>query len=130
MTAAGYTQITEYADKSTADLGVQVSYVQSTYYFTDYGYPSWGWGNGGYWGNYWGNWGGGLYYPYAMTYSLTTNSFIIEIVDLESTTGTSATLPVWWTANMVAPAYAGTINSALAVKGVDQAFAQSPYIKK
>ncbi len=128
MEAAGYTAA---ATEDAADLGVQVSYVQSTYYFTDYGYPSWGWGNGGYWPGYWGNyWGGGFYYPYSLTYSLTTNSFITEIVDLMATKGTTAKLPVWWTAYMVAPAYSSSIDATLAVKGVNQAFAQSTYIKK
>ncbi len=128
MNSRGYTQAT---DEESADLGIQISYVQSTYYFTDYGYPNWGWGNGGYWPGYWNNyWGGGYYYPYALTYSLTTNSFITEIVDLTAEKGATAKLPVWWTAYMVAPAYASTINGAMAVKGVNQEFAQSPYIKK
>ena len=75
MIARGYAAAT---NKESADLGIQVSYIASTYYFTSYSQPEWWWGYPGYWGpNYWGgNWGGGWYYPYAVTYSYSTNSFI------------------------------------------------------
>ena len=68
MVARGYEAA---ADQESADLGIQVSYIASTYYFTSYSQPEWWWGYPGYWGpNYWGgNWGGGWYYPYAVTYS-------------------------------------------------------------
>ena len=119
------------ADKASANLGMQVSYVQNTYYYTDYGYPNYGWSNAGYWPNYWGNyWGGGYYYPYAMSYSLTTNSYMIEIVNLEAPQGASAKLPVIWTCYLVGPTYSATTTTALVVKGISQAFAQSPYLKK
>ncbi len=126
MEARGYTYD---SDKSTADLGVQVSYVQSTYYFTDYGYPNWGWGSGGYWPNYWGGyWGGGYYYPYSITYSLTTNSFITEIVDLQDKTDDKLT--VLWMNYLVGPTYSTSTTTSLVIKGVQQAFSQSPYLKK
>lgn len=114
-----------------ANLGIQVSYIKNTYYFTDYGYPNWGWGPGGYWPNYWGNyWGGGYYYPFSLTYALSTNSYMIEIVNLSAKEGTDAKLPVWWTAYLVGPSYTGSVNAQYVVKGIDQAFTQSPYIKK
>ncbi len=132
MNARGYKMST---DKSTADLAISVTYVQSTYYFSNYGYRNWNslgnwWGN--WWGNYWG-WGGGFYYPYALTYSMTTNSFIIDMAHQTSastTTGSTTKVPIWWTGYMVAPAYATSINYTLAIQGVQQAFNQSPYIKK
>ena len=128
MAARGFTLADS---KAEADLGVQVSYIQNTYYFTDYGYPSWGWGNSGYWPNYWGGyWGGGYYYPYSMTYSLTTNSYITEIVDLEATTGTSAKLPVLWTNYLVCLTYSTTTTTALLVHAIQHAFTKSLYLQK
>ena len=130
MNARGYTLATT---KDDADLAVSVTYLQSTYYFSNYGYQNWNslgnwWGN--WWGNYWG-WGSGFYYPYAMNYSLTTNSFIVDIAYQGATTTSSTTkVPVWWTAYMVAPTYANSINYPLAIQGVQQAFSQSAYIKK
>lgn len=84
MEAKGYQPA---ADKESADLGIQVSYIASTYYFTGYTQPEWWWGYPGYWGpSYWGNWGG-WYYPYAVTYSYSTNSFITEMVNLKADEG-------------------------------------------
>ena len=86
------------ASKEEAQLGIQVSYIKSTYFFTDYGQPEWWWGYPGYWGSgYWGNWGGGWYYPYAVNYSYSTNSFITEIVNLDAPEGPKEKLPILWT---------------------------------
>lgn len=116
------------ADKESANLGIQVSYVMSTYYFTDYGQPEWWWGYPGYWGSgYWGNWGG-WYYPYAVNYSYATNSFITEMVDLTAEEGAGKKLPVVWTSYMSGLAYSSSVNKTLAVNGVNQAFKQSPYL--
>ena len=95
------------------------------------GYPNWIYGPNSYWGNYWG-WSGGFYYPYMMNYSLTTNSFIIDMAYQGGATSssTSSKLPVWWTSYMVAPAYSSSIDYDLAVDAVAQAFTQSAYIKK
>lgn len=116
------------ADKESADLGVQVSYVMSTYYFTDYGQPEWWWGYPGYWGSgYWGDWNG-WYYPYAVNYSYSTNSFITELLDLTVAEGAGKKLPVVWTSYMSGLAYSSSVNKTLAVNGVNQAFKQSPYL--
>ena len=78
MNSRGYIRVD---DREEADLGLQVSYVRSTYYFTDYGRPEWWWNYPGYWdAPYWGNWGG-WYYPYAVNYSYSTGSFISEFVE-------------------------------------------------
>mgnify|MGYP001388034977 FL=1 len=51
MEARGYEAA---ADQESADLGIQVSYIASTYYFTSYTQPEWWWGYPGYWGpGYW-----------------------------------------------------------------------------
>lgn len=53
MNSRGYIRVD---DREEADLGLQVSYVRSTYYFTDYGRPEWWWNYPGYWdAPYWGN---------------------------------------------------------------------------
>lgn len=117
------------AAKEVADLGLQVSYIQSTYYFTNYGQSEWWWNYPGYWdAPYWGNYGG-WYYPYSVSYSYSTNSFLTEIVNLEAPEGEKAKLPVLWTSYLTGfESGSKTINRALAVKAVDQSFAQSPYL--
>ena len=46
MTKYGYNQV---MDKEFADVGIQVSYIESTYYFTNYSSPYWWWDYPGYW---------------------------------------------------------------------------------
>ena len=115
--------------REEADLGLQVSYVRSTYYFTDYGRPEWWWNYPGYWdAPYWGNWGG-WYYPYAVNYSYSTGSFISELLNLEAPQGQSEKLPVLWTSYMSGLLSGSTsVNTKLAVQGVNQAFTQSTYL--
>jgi hypothetical protein len=127
LDSLGYTMATS---KESADIGLQISYIRSTYLFTTYSnYPDYWWGGTGYWPWYWGGgWGGGCYHPYPITYSLTTNSFITEMVELNSTTGTTAKLPVVWTCYMVAPTGSTTINTALVEDAISRAFAQSTYL--
>lgn len=126
MDARGYTRTDKRED---ADIGIQVSYVRSTYYFTDYGHPEWWWGYPGYWSApYWGNWGG-WYYPYAVSYSYSTGAFLAEMVNLQAPQGTDKELPILWTcymSNLLGASAAK--NTKLAVEGVNQAFAQSGYL--
>lgn len=128
MEARGYEAA---ADQESADLGIQVSYIASTYYFTSYTQPEWWWGYPGYWGpGYWGgNWGGGWYYPYAVTYSYSTNSFLTEMVNLKAEQGDSKKLPVVWTSYLTGfETGSKAINRTLAVEAVNQSFTQSPYL--
>ena len=126
MNSRGYIRVD---DREEADLGLQVSYVRSTYYFTDYGRPEWWWNYPGYWdAPYWGNWGG-WYYPYAVNYSYSTGSFISELLNLEAPQGQSEKLPVLWTSYMSGLLSGSTsVNTKLAVQGVNQAFTQSTYL--
>ncbi|KXT32321.1 hypothetical protein HMPREF2534_04140 [Bacteroides thetaiotaomicron] len=126
MEAKGYQPA---ADKESADLGIQVSYIASTYYFTGYTQPEWWWGYPGYWGpSYWGNWGG-WYYPYAVTYSYSTNSFITEMVNLKADEGEGKKLPVVWTSYLTGfETGSKAINRTLAIEAVNQSFTQSPYL--
>ena len=126
MDNRGYTMA---ASKEDADLGVQVSYIKSTYFFTDYGQPEWWWNYPGYWdAPYWGNWGG-WYYPYAVTYTYSTGSFITELLNLEATQGEKEKLPILWTSYMSGLLSGSTaVNTKLAIEGVNQAYTQSSYL--
>ena len=99
-------------DKDNADLGLQVSYVQSTQYFADY--------------NDW-------YYPYPVVYSYSVGSLLTELVDLDTPAASKADakLPVLWTAYM-SGLLSGSdkFDTQLAVRAIEQAFVQSPYVKK
>ena len=127
MDNRGFLRVTE---RENADLGLQVSYVKNTYVYTDYGYPEWWWGYPGYWNApYWGNWGGGWYYPYAVSYSYSTGSFLTEALNLDAAQGQNAKLPIIWSAYMSGLLSGSTdTNVELATKAVSQAFAQSPYL--
>ena len=118
MNSRGYARTD---NKEEADLGLQVSYVKSTYFVTNYGQPQWWWGYPGYWDiPFWGNWGD-WYYPYSVTYSYSTGSFVTELLKL----------PILWTAYMSGLLSGSTsVNVNLAIEAVDQAFAQSAYLKK
>lgn len=128
MENCGYTR-TEQRDE--ADLGLQVSYVKSTHYFVDYGRPQWWWNYPGYWdAPYWGNWGG-WYYPYVVSYSYSTGSFLSELLNLNAPQGEDQKLPVVWTCYMGGLlSSSASVNTRLAVEGVNQAFAQSPYLNQ
>lgn len=126
LNSRGYVRTT---DRARANLGLQVSHIRSTYYFTDYGRPEWWWNYPGYWdAPYWGDWGG-WHYPYAVSYSYTTGSFITELLNLEAAQGENQQLPVLWTHYMSGWQSGSTaVNIARAVQGVNQAFAQSAYL--
>ncbi|MCD7935266.1 MAG: DUF4136 domain-containing protein [Tannerellaceae bacterium] len=130
MDNRGYTQVFDRAD---ADLGLQVSYIEDTHYFYGYDdYPYWWWGYPGYWGSgYWGGWSG-WYYPYTIYYYYNVGSLLAELVDLKYA-GERADkhLPVLWTAYMSGLlSSSDKVNVQLAVRGIDQAFMQSAYIRK
>lgn len=130
MNARGYTRV---ATKDAADLGLQVSFVQDAYYFYNYSSSSYWWGGyPGYWGpGYWGGWNG-WYYPYPVTYGYQIGSLLTEIASLkDGKTRTDNKLPVLWTAYMTGLlSGSDKVNTELSVRAIDQAFAQSAYIKK
>ena len=130
MDDRGYTRVEE---KEDADLGIQVSYVEDSYYFTGYSNPYWWWDYPGYWyPGYWGGyWGGGWYYPYSVVYSYNVGSMLAELVNLSAPTGQKEKLPVLWSAYMTG-LLSGSyrFNTQLAITAVNQAYVQSPYLKK
>ena len=129
MEARGYTRV---MDKADATYGMQVSFVESTYYFANnpYWWNSCPW----YWSpSYWGPWyGGGWYYPYQFIYSYTNGALIGELVDLTtaSTTTTDNKLTVIWN-DYITGLLSGNSNvsEANTVKAINQSFIQSPYLK-
>jgi hypothetical protein len=124
MSAAGFTQVTA---KDEATLGLQVSYVKSTYYLTAYGTNPWWNSYPGYWGGYWG---GGWTYP-SVFYSYSTGSLLADLVALEATQGADAKLPVVWNAYIGGLlGGSGTLNVNLATQAIHQAFEQSAYLKQ
>lgn len=126
MNSRGYLRVDK---RDEASLGLQVSYIESTYYFRDYGAPEWWWNYPGYWdAPYWGNWGG-WYYPYAVTYTYSTGAFITEMLNLQAAQGDKQKLPILWTSYMSGLlSGSNKVNTRLAVEGVGQAFNQSAYL--
>ena len=126
MTKYGYNQV---MDKEFADVGIQVSYIESTYYFTNYSSPYWWWDYPGYWyPGYWGGYWNSWYYPYTVSYNYTTGSLLIEMIKLDTQ---SKKIPIIWNAYMSGLLYSSNrINLQLAVDAVDQAFEQSSYLNK
>ena len=113
-----------------ADIGLQLSYVASTYTFAGYaggdpwwyGYPYY-W-TPGYWGGYWGGW----YYSYPIVYSYTTGSIIAEMVNLS--VPEEKKLPVIWSAYISGILNSqGKLNLEKTEAAIDQAFKQTNVLK-
>lgn len=132
MNARGYMRVKEIKD---AEIGLQLSFAQRTTQVIDGG----GWYNGGwysgwwgpgYWGPYWNDW----YYPYPVTYSYDTGTMILEMVNLTEHPAEGSQkvkLPVIWHSYATGLLFNNSkYNLQLTLRAVDQAFEQSPYIKK
>lgn len=131
MTERGFTRTD---NKEDADLGIQPSYIEDISYFYSYHSPYWWWGYPGYWGpGYWGDWYG-WYYPYSVSYSYAIGSHLLELVDLktgETDSKGRKKLKMIWTSYMQGLlSNSSHYNQRLAVRAINQAFEQSPYIKK
>ena len=113
-----------------AQLGIQVTYAEDTQRFVQYYEdPYWWLDYPGYWpAGYWGNWTG-WYYPYPVVYTYTTNALIADMVDL--TAGEQGgKLKIVWSCYIGGPASASINYDVKRMSAaVDQAFAQSPYLK-
>ena len=117
---------------TSADLGIQISYIVSTDYFTAHvPYdPYWWYGYPGYWyPGYWGNWGG-WYCSFPVTYSYSTQSLLTEMVDLTAEEGDDKDLPVVW--NSFIDGNIGNSRNDMArfSRGIAQSFAQSGYLDR
>ena len=128
MDSLGYKRVT---NPDEATLGLQLSFTQMRTHVTDFvGGGMYGsWWNFAFWGPYWGGW----YYPYPISYSYDTGTLMMEMVDL--TKRTAATDDEKQELTVVGHAYAdgllygsSRINLQLALRALNQAFTQSPYL--
>ena len=132
MNSCGYTRLTDNDAKTTADVGLQVSYVEESTYFVGYNDPYWWLDYPYYWPPaYWGPWAG-WYYPYAVYYGYTIGALLVEMVDLNAQSDAGVKqLPVIWNSfisGLLRPN--GSIDIDEATQGIDQAFEQSQYLNK
>ena len=126
MQACGYVRTD---DKSEADVGLQISYVQSVAYFVDYRNPYWWNEYPGYWlPGYWGDWGY-WYYPYPVVYSYSVGSLLTEMVDQSTSPSADRKLTVVWN-SFLSGLLSGSdaFNMELTVRAINQSFVQSPYL--
>ena len=115
-----------------ADLGIQMTFVIKTErYVQYYKDPYWWLDYPGYWSpGFWGNYTG-FYYPYPVTYTYTTNALITDMVDLTGVEKEGTALEVVWTSYIGGPAGSSVQGDVARMKNsIDQAFAQSPYLKR
>lgn len=122
MQACGYVRTD---DKSEADVGLQISYVQSVAYFVDYRNPYWWNEYPGYWlPGYWGDWGY-WYYPYPVVYSYSVGSLLTEMVDLSTSPSADRKLTVVWN-SFLSGLLSGSdaFNMELTVRAINQSFVQ------
>lgn len=130
MNSCGYVRLTDDDAKTSADVGLQVSYVEESSYFLGYNNPYWWLDYPYYWApGYWGPWGG-WYYPYVVYYGYTTGSLLIEMVDLTAAASAEGKkLPVIWNSFISGLLRGGgSIDINKAAEGIEQAFEQSQYL--
>lgn len=117
----GYTIV---AADQEPDVVLQLSYVNNTYYFSDYGNGPWWNGYPGYW-----NWGGwGWYYPFSFFYSYSTGSIIAELVSTTPSTVSSDKLTVIWNSYICGLLNGNSLSMSRTLSAINQAFEQSPYL--
>lgn len=122
----GYIRIDDPDLRTTADIGIQLSYVEDTYYVTYYNTPyywyDWWWGYN--WGPAWGY----MYPPYTMTYSYQVGSLLGEMIYIDK--AESKLYPMW--SFCVIGSMSGSTHTDVSrtVDGINQAFNQSPYVKR
>lgn len=118
---AGYIPVEE---NEEADVILQLSYINTTYYFNTYGSGPWWNFYPGYW-----NWGGwGWYYPYSFTYSYSTGSIIGELVNTNAPAAQNSKLTVIWNSYICGILNGNTLSLTRTLDAIEQAFIQSPYL--
>ena len=125
MTAMGYTFVSK---GSQPDLGLTLGAIKDLNLGVVY--PGWWYGYWGYWGGcYWGYCGYPPYYPWSgMIYSIPTGTLILDMTDLKNAAA-NGKLSVSWGAVMSGGLGTTGNDLALGVSSIDQAFAQSGYLK-
>jgi Domain of unknown function (DUF4136) len=113
MSTLGWTKV---AIDKDPDVLVTPAAISSTTYYYSYWYDWW-------YGGYYGGW---YYPPYYSVSSYTTGSLIITMADPNVETAIDKTPTIWIAA---ANGLLGSNDINRALNGIDQAFAQSPYLK-
>lgn len=117
MSKLGWSKVT--IDKN-ADILVTPGALSSTTYFYSYWYDWW-------YGGWYGGWYGWYYPPYYTVSSYTTGSLIITMADPNIESAINKTPTIWIGAMNGLLTGGNDVNRAVA--GINQAFAQSPYLK-
>ena len=119
--SCGYTQA---ASGEEADVVFQLSYINTTYYFNNNVGPWWN-SYPGYW-----NWGGwGWDYPFNFYYAYSTGSIIGELVNTKAPYGSDKHTIVW-NAYICGLLNGNNLSYSRTMAAINQAFEQSPYLKK
>jgi hypothetical protein len=123
MASLGYTKVDTSANPdlfiNAHTLGVDINYIGSYY-------PYYGWGGGGYWGYP----GYGYYYPYYYSYTKSFGTVILEMIDAKNRNDQTNQLTVVWNASILGATNSSSAANSRITSGIDDAFAQSPYLKK
>lgn len=123
LEACGYIMV---PTAQEADVILQLSYINNTYYFTSFGPGPWWNSYPGYW-----NWGGwGWYYPYTFNYSYSTGSIIAELVDIQTPSPQKNKLTVIWNSYICGLLNGNNLSFSRTIDAINQAFTQSPYLNK
>lgn len=134
LNTLGYTQV---SDTLSCDMALQITFIKNTTYFVDY--PDYYWWDYWNYNNYYWYWGYNLYYPYypyAVAYGYSTGSTVIDMINFDAPlkndtkTGKKSRPVAWNTIIDRTLTSNGTYNLERVTEGIDQAFKQSPYLKK
>jgi hypothetical protein len=124
MASRGFTLVSK---GSKPDLGINMVAVKVLN--IGVAYPGWGWGYPGYWDPwYWGSYYP-YYYPWTITYAVTTGSVGIDMINLKDVSTSNQKLGVVWTALMGGALGIAANDIDNGVKSINQAFTQSPTLK-
>ena len=120
MQQLGYTYKLPGSPGEPPDLLVLASVITQAEFAAFLGWPFFGAG-----------WGGQMVYPTAnVRYVYTVGTVTIDIVDAKDLDPDVENFPVWWTASISGPLEESRDNKGERItNGIDQAFAQSPYLK-
>jgi len=131
MTALGYTRVfPDTNPQADPDVGVTVAIMISDQFVASIGYP---WG--GYWGWYggWPGYGPGYgigYPPTGAVYSYETGTVVVDMIDLENSTPSDSLVDAIWQGGINGLASSKqSVNEDRIIRGVNQAFEQSPYLE-
>jgi hypothetical protein len=125
LNAAGYTELANPA-AGTPDITVLATTTSSTTVGVAYDWWAyWGWYP--YWPGYGAGWGVG-YPPVSVAYAYTTGTLLLTMLDAQNADVAAKKIPVLWV-GAVNGVLTGNADVSRAIDGIDQAFAQSPYIR-